>query len=435
MERYERQYFTDSPDINFVRTGTTLDSFASLTAVMKSDASVGTIHSLASTWNASVATIDAQDNAYYQTGSLSGYIYMPGCLPQLAVFAVDTYNGLSMNSQNYGYDDNYGGYRSQNAGDKYSPYVIRDGIDLLGLQALVNLGYTFSGKYIEFANGTNNITLDDKMASDTALIINMPTDGSTSRPSATAAYKFSSKSNADISVEEDWKTGKSYHLYSLGGVCAQDRNTSNNTYDIWKAANYAYGTNGTLAANAAFDVQNFLPIGRKVSSSTYRFGGHISGAQKNGVTEIINLRIVNKEVAGLFGYVQDAEVRSVGASGTIIAYASGTNSNSRSVAGGIVAVAHGASIIDGCEAGSQNRLLEVYAYGTSKTYSDSNIKDITTAAGGIVGLADTAKSGSYDDGTTLTVKNNKVVNAKVQSAKNNIGGIVGLPMVRRQLQK
>ena len=416
---------TTAPNINNVRTGTTLDSYASLTAVMKSNASVGTIQSLASTWNASAITIGAQNNADYKTGALKGYIYMPGCLPQLAVFAVDTYNGLSMNSQNYGYDDNYGGYRSQNAGDKYSPYVIRDGIDLLGLQALVDLGYTFSGKYIEFANGTNNITLDDNMSSDTALIINMPTDGSTSRPSATSAYKFSSKSNADISVEEDWETGKSYHLFSLGGVCAQDRNTSNNTYDIWKAANYAYGTNGTLAANAAFDVQNFLPIGRKGSSSTYRFGGHISGAQKNGVTEIINLRIVNKEVAGLFGYVQDAEVRSVGASGTVIAYASGTGSNSRSVAGGIVAVAHGASIIDGCEAGSNDRALDVKAYGTAQTYSDSNIENITTAAGGIVGLADTAKSGSYYDGTTLTVKNNKVVNAKVQSAKNNIGGIVG----------
>ena len=411
--------------IDYVRTGTTLANLAQLTAVMKNNSSlsVGTIQSLASTWNANATTIGAQNNANYQTGSLNGYIYLPGCLPQLAVFAVDTYNGLSMNSKNYGYDDNYGGYRSQNAGDKYSPYVIRDGIDLLGLQALVDLGYTFEGKYVEFANGTNNITLDDKMSSDTALIINMPTDGSTSRPSATAAYKFSSKSNADISVEDDWKTGKSYHLFALGGVLKQDNNTTTNTYNTWKASNYAYGTNGTLAANAAFDKQNFLPIGRKGSSSTYRFRGHISGAQKNGVTEIINLRISYKGYAGLFGYVQDAEVRSVGASGTVIAYASSTSGYS--IVGGIVAAAYGSSVIDGCEAGSDSRTLEVYAYGTSQTYSDSGISNITTSAGGIVGLVDTAKSGLYYDGTTLTVKNNKVVNAKVRSAKNNIGGIVG----------
>lgn len=420
---------TTSPNIDYVRTGTTLDSFASLTAVMKSTASVGTIQSLATSWDASVATIDAQDNANYQTGSLSGYIYMPGCLPQLAVFAVDTYNGLSMNSQNYGYDDNYGGYRSQNAGDKYSPYVIRDGIDLLGLQALVDLGFTFDGKYVEFANGTNNITTDQNISSDTARVINMPTDGTSARPSATAAYKFSSKSYPSLSTAADWKTGKSYHLYSLGGVCAQDRNTSNNTYDIWKAANHAYKSSNSTSSGATFANQNFIAIGRKGGNSVFK--GHISGAQTDGsVTEIANLRIVNKEVAGLFGYVQDAEVHSVGASGTVIAYADGTNSNLRSVAGGIVAVAYGASIIDGCEAGSQNRPLYVYAYGKTQAYNNNNTSDITTSAGGIVGLANTVRfrSGyhSYSEGTTATISNNKVVNAYVRSAKNNIGGIVGL---------
>lgn len=420
---------TTSPNIDYVRTGTTLDSFASLTAVMKSTASVGTIQSLATSWDASVATIDAQDNANYQTGSLSGYIYMPGCLPQLAVFAVDTYNGLSMNSQNYGYDDNYGGYRSQNAGDKYSPYVIRDGIDLLGLQALVDLGFTFDGKYVEFANGTNNITTDQNISSDTARVINMPTDGTSARPSATAAYKFSSKSSPSLSTAADWKTGKSYHLYSLGGVCAQDRNTSNNTYDIWKAANHAYKSSNSTSSGATFANQNFIAIGRKGGNSVFK--GHISGAQTDGsVTEIANLRIVNKEVAGLFGYVQDAEVHSVGASGTVIAYANGTDSNSRSVAGGIVAVAYGASIIDGCEAGSQNRPLYVYAYGKTQAYNNNNTRDITTSAGGIVGLANTVRfrSGyhSYSEGTTATISNNKVVNAYVRSAKNNIGGIVGL---------
>lgn len=422
----------DGGSIEKVRTGETLENLAQLTAVMKSGGTVGTIKSLATTWNASKATIGAQNTTGYKAGSSYGYIYLPGCLPQLAVFAVDTYNGLSMNSQNYGYDDNYGSYRTQDAGDEYSPYVIRDGIDLLGLQALVDLGYTFSGKYVEFADGTNNITLDENMASDTALIINLPTDGSTSRPSATAAYKFSSKASPSFTTASDWKTGKSYHLFALGGVLKQD-NTSTNTYNAWKASNHAYGTNGTLAANAAFDKQNFLPIGRKGGNNVFK--GTISGewsvkdqdgkVVEKGVTEIANLRIAYKGYAGLFGNVQDAEVRSIGASGSVIAYANGTSVSSRSIAGGIVAAAYGSSIIDGCVAGSKDRALDVKAFGTSQTYSDNDIRFITTAAGGIVGLANTAKNGSYSDGTTLTVKNNKVVNATVQSAKNNIGGVVG----------
>lgn len=418
--------FTFAPDKDFVRTGTTLDSFASLTAVMKSTASVGTIQSLATSWDASVATIDAQDNANYQTGSLSGYIYMPGCLPQLAVFAVDTYNGLSMNSQNYGYDDNYGGYRSQNAGDKYSPYVIRDGIDLLGLQALVDLGFTFDGKYVEFANGTNNITTDQNISSDTARVINMPTDGTSARPSATAAYKFSSKSSPSLSTAADWKTGKSYHLYSLGGVCAQDRNTSNNTYDIWKAANHAYKSSNSTSSGATFANQNFIPIGRKGGNNIFK--GNISGAQADGNTKIANLRITYRGNAGLFGYVQDAEVRNITVSGNVYAYSGGSMQRNRSVAGGIVAFAYGSTIIDGCEAGTSN-WLNVYAYGQTSTYDNNDIGNVVTSAGAIVGEINTARymnsAYEYQEGAVATISNNRTVYADVRSAKNRIGGIVG----------
>ena len=414
---------TSAPNIDYVRTGTTLDSFASLTAVMKSNASVGTIQSLATSWDASVATIDAQDNANYQTGSLSGYIYMPGCLPQLAVFAVDTYNGLSMNSQNYGYDENYGGYRSQNAGDEYSPYVIRDGIDLLGLQALVDLGFTFDGKYVEFANVTNNITTDQNISSDTARVINMPTDGTSARPSATAAYKFSSKSSPSLSTAADWKTGKSYHLYSLGGVCAQDRNTSNNTYDIWKAANHAYKSSNSTSSGATFANQNFIPIGRKGGNNIFK--GNISGAQADGNTEIANLRITYRGNAGLFGYVQDAEVQGITVSGNVYSYSSEGN---RSVAGGIVAFAYGSTIIDGCEAGTSN-WLNVYAYGQTSTYDDNDIGNVVTSAGAIVGEINTARymnsAYEYQEGAVATISNNRTVYADVRSAKNRIGGIVG----------
>lgn len=410
-----------------VKTGDLCTNYRDLTALMKSNSSInvpGTGWKTSNAYNdfngtdttfnltASYASIDANLASFGTSkGSYpSGWIFVYGCLPQLAVFAVDTYNGLSMRSVNYGRNV-YGTYQREIAGEEYSPFVIKDGIDLLGLQTLVDIGYSFEGKYVEFANGTNNL---EETASK---VINMPVDGT--EYTSTRAYQYSEDGT-------NYSSGKSYHLFSRGAA---------SDYINWKNANYRYTAGDTLTDGATFENQNFIAIGRNGENSVFK--GHISGAQTGeSVTEIANLRIVNKEVAGLFGYVQDAEVRSVGASGTVIAYANGADSNSRSVAGGIVAVAHGASIIDGCEAGSeagsQNRLLEVYAYGTSKTYSDSDIENITTSAGGIVGLANTVRyrsdsdSYSYSEGTTAIISNNKVVNAYVRSAKNNIGGIVGL---------
>lgn len=404
-----------------VKTGDLCTNYRDLTALMKSNSSInvpGTGWKTGNAYNnfngtdttfnltASYASIGANLSSYgTNTGSYpSGWIFVYGCLPQLAVFAVDTYNGLSMRSVNYGRDV-YGTYQREIAGEEYSPFVIKDGIDLLGLQTLVDMGYSFEGKYVEFACGTNNL---EETASK---VINMPVDGA--EYTSTSAYQYSEDGT-------NYSGGKSYHLFSCGAA---------SDYINWKDANYRYTAGDTLTVGATFANQNFIAIGRKGGNSVFK--GHISGAQTDGsVTEIANLRIVNKEVAGLFGYVQDAEVHSVGASGTVIAYASGTNSNSRSVAGGIVAVAYGASIIDGCEAGSQNRPLYVYAYGKTQAYNNNNTRDITTSAGGIVGLANTVRfrSGyhSYSEGTTATISNNKVVNAYVRSAKNNIGGIVGL---------
>ncbi len=404
-----------------VKTGDLCTNYRDLTALMKSNSSInvpGTGWKTGNAYNdfngtdttfnltASYASIGANLSSYgTNAGSYpSGWIFVYGCLPQLAVFAVDTYNGLSMRSVNYGRDV-YGTYQREIAGEEYSPFVIKDGIDLLGLQTLVDMGYPFEGKYVEFADGTNNL---EETASK---VINMPVDGA--EYTSTSAYQYSEDGT-------NYSGGKSYHLFSCGAA---------SDYINWKNANYRYTAGDTLTVGATFANQNFIAIGRKGGNSVFK--GHISGAQTDGsVTEIANLRIVNKEVAGLFGYVQDAEVHSVGASGTVIAYANGTNSNSRSVAGGIVAVAYGASIIDGCEAGSQNRPLYVYAYGKTQAYNNNNTRDITTSAGGIVGLANTARyrseSLSYSEGTTATISNNKVVNAYVRSAKNNIGGIVGL---------
>ncbi|MBR2334348.1 MAG: hypothetical protein IKA59_03295, partial [Clostridia bacterium] len=90
-------------------------------------------------------------------GDVGAWIYMPGCLPQLAVFALDTQDGLAMTSVGYG-RNTQGEFVQQPAGGEFNPYVIKDGIDLLGLSSLVTGGgysayIDFSNKYIGFANG------------------------------------------------------------------------------------------------------------------------------------------------------------------------------------------------------------------------------------------------------------------------------------------
>lgn len=126
--------------------GTVLDSLADFTAVMNTDGTVKPNSAFGTTHSASVESLT--DETKYKAGTALGYVYAPGCLPQLAVFAVDTHNGLSMRSIDYG-QNIYGEYREQKTGEEYSPYVIRDGIDLLGVQTLVDLGYTFENEYIE----------------------------------------------------------------------------------------------------------------------------------------------------------------------------------------------------------------------------------------------------------------------------------------------
>lgn len=431
-----------SGNVKYVRTGTTLNSLSDLTAIMRSDGSVkprafyyaNNQNNEVELWNASTATIKdgAQNTTAYKNGTLGGYVYVYGCLPQLAVFAVDTYNGLSMNSQNYG-QDIYGEYREQKAGEKYSPYVIRDGIDLMGVQTLVGLGYTFAGKYIEFANGSNNITLDKNLSSDVAKAINMPISNSTSTKIADSenAYKSLGKDNT-------YHIGKSYHLFKLSAVCYDDNNIAQNTaYGYWLSSNHyyngAYGNKeGAYKNYGTFKTQNILTIGRNGKV----FKGSISGKQENNANTVINnLRITSGQTiggayGGLFGHVENAYIGYIEVGGESNIWAYSSDNQQIAATGGIVGYATGSTTIEHCAVSGTSA---IGAYGKN---DDTPITSDITFAGGIVGLVDTKQGNTYNTGISITIKDcyvnistttddRKEFAGMVVATKSSIGGILG----------
>ena len=431
-----------SGNVKYVRTGTTLNSLSDLTAIMRSDGSVkprafyyaNNQNNEVELWNASTATIKdgAQNTTAYKNGTLGGYVYVYGCLPQLAVFAVDTYNGLSMNSQNYG-QDIYGEYREQKAGEKYSPYVIRDGIDLMGVQTLVGLGYTFAGKYIEFANGSNNITLDKNLSSDVAKAINMPISNSTSTKIADSenAYKSLGKDNT-------YHIGKSYHLFKLSAVCYDDNNIAQNTaYGYWLSSNHyyngAYGNKeGAYKNHATFKTQNILTIGRNGKV----FKGSISGKQENNANTVINnLRITSGQTiggayGGLFGHVENAYIGYIEVGGESNIWAYSSDNQQIAATGAIAGYVTGDSIIEHC---AVSGTTAIGAYGKN---DDTHIASDITYAGGIVGLTDPKQGSEYKAGISAIIKGCTVNISTttgdraafagiIQACKSNIGGVLG----------
>ena len=431
-----------SGNVKYVRTGTTLNSLSDLTAIMRSDGSVkprafyyaNNQNNEVELWNASTATIKdgAQNTTAYKNGTLGGYVYVYGCLPQLAVFAVDTYNGLSMNSQNFG-KDIYGEYKTQKAGEEYSPYVIRDGIDLMGVQTLVGLGYTFEDKYIEFANGSNNITLDKNLSSDVAKAINMPISNSTSTKIADSenAYKSLGKDNT-------YHIGKSYHLFKLSAVCYDDNNIAQNTaYGYWLSSNHyyngAYGNKeGAYKNYATFKTQNILTIGRNGKV----FKGSISGKQENNANTVINnLRITSGQTiggayGGLFGHVENAYIGYIEAGGESNIWAYSSDNQQIAATGGIVGYATGSTTIEHC---AVSGTTAIGAYGKK---DDTHIASDITYAGGIVGLTDPKQGSEYKAGISAIIKSCTVNISTttgdraafagiIQACKSNIGGVLG----------
>lgn len=431
-----------SGNVKYVRTGTTLNSLSDLTAIMRADGSVkprafyyaNNQNNEVELWNASTATIKdgAQNTTAYKNGTLGGYVYVYGCLPQLAVFAVDTYNGLSMNSQNYG-QDIYGEYREQKAGEKYSPYVIRDGIDLMGVQTLVGLGYTFAGKYIEFANGSNNITLDKNLSYDVAKAINMPISNSTSTKIADSenAYKSLGKDNT-------YHIGKSYHLFKLSAVCYDDNNIAQNTaYGYWLSSNHyyngAYGNKeGAYKNYGTFKTQNILTIGRNGKV----FKGSISGKQENNANTVINnLRITSGQTiggayGGLFGHVENAYIGYIEVGGESNIWAYSSDNQQIAATGAIAGYVTGDSIIEHC---AVSGTTAIGAYGKN---DDTHIASDITYAGGIVGLTDPKQGSEYKAGISAIIKGCTVNISTttgdraafagiIQACKSNIGGVLG----------
>ena len=446
-ENKNRKYFSgwnnqSGGDVNYVRTGTTLNSLSDLTAIMRSDGSVkprafyyaNNQNNEVELWNASTATIKdgAQNTAAYKNGTLGGYVYVYGCLPQLAVFAVDTYNGLSMNSQNFG-KDIYGEYKTQKAGEEYSPYVIRDGIDLMGVQTLVGLGYTFEGEYIEFANGSNNIILDKNLSSDVAKAINMPISNSTSTKIADSenAYKSLGKDNT-------YHIGKSYHLFKLSAVCYDDNNIAQNTaYGYWLSSNHyyngAYGNkDGAYKNYATFKTQNILTIGRNGKV----FKGSISGKQENNANTVINnLRITSGQTiggayGGLFGHVENAYIGYIEVGGESNIWAYSSDNQQIAATGAIAGYVTGDSIIEHC---AVSGTTAIGAYGKN---DDTHIASDITYAGGIVGLTDPKQGSEYKAGISAIIKGCTVNISTttgdraafagiIQACKSNIGGVLG----------
>lgn len=428
-------------NVKYVRTGTTLNSLSDLTAIMRADGSVkprafyyaNNHNNEVELWNASTSTIGAQNTTDYQNGTLGGYVYVYGCLPQLAVFAVDTYNGLSMNSQNFG-KDIYGEYKAQKAGEEYSPYVIRDGIDLMGVQTLVGLGYTFDGKYIEFANGSNNITLDKNLSSDVAKAINMPISNSTST-------KIDDSENAYKSLGKDntYHIGKSYHLFKLSAVCYDDNNNiaQNTAYGYWLSSNHyyngAYGEKeGAYKNYGTFKTQNILTIGRNGKV----FKGSISGKQENNANTVINnLRITSGQTTGgayggLFGHVDNAYIGYIEVGGESNIWAYSSDNQQIAATGAIAGYVTGDSIIEHC---AVSGTTAIGAYGKN---DDTHIASDITYAGGIVGLVNPKKGTQYEAGISAIIKDCTVNISTttgdraafagiIQACKSNIGGILG----------
>lgn len=420
--------------------GTVLDSLADFTAVMNTDGTVKPNSAFGTTHSASVESLT--DETKYKAGTALGYVYAPGCLPQLAVFAVDTHNGLSMRSIDYG-QNIYGEYREQKTGEEYSPYVIRDGIDLLGVQTLVDLGYTFENEYIEFANGTNNITLDKVDSSVVSSAIDMPTSDSptTKLPSNTTAYKSKGTSGNYT------QTGKSYHLFSNSAICGTAPRVgvksgqieggttegANTAYTTWLERAYyydgAYNYINDMANTAVFKVQNMIAIGRNGKL----FKGSISGEQSNGTNTVINnLRIMTGKTtggaySGLFGQIENAYIGYIEVSGDSRIWSFSANERDISSAGGIVGSMLGSSTVEHCAISGKT---SVGAFGKA---DNTTITSDITFAGGIVGLADTKQGDTYNAGIVGTIKDciidittaNNKYSGIISGSKSNIGGVLG----------
>lgn len=441
-------------------TGSNFAFDQSITALTLNYGSVGNYTSIKEQIIGADASIS--DNAVANLSSIGwkelpdSWLYVYGCLPQLSMFALDTQNGLSMRSVGYGQDD-YGVYNDEGvaAGSEQYPYIIKDGVDLMGMQALVDAGLSFEGKYIEIANGSNNL---EGIASTR---IELATYDGTNTAAVNGANNTMYKA---VDQNGDYKVGKSYHLLLQGAIFNKAYNQGQNPtyvgtdYAYWAWNTYYYNGEtlsnvwesgspnpnkwdayGSMRHYGVFSLQNFIPMGRGNSV----FKGNFSGKQTNGeMTYIDNVRIstgkynnssndtCGSEYGGLFSKVENAYIGyiAIGGNSKILSFA---KENEVSATGGIVGLSLGSSVIDNCGVSGSTT---IGAYGVSKTNqyvqneSIANDKKYAkdTYAGGIAGVADPIQGNSYNAGITLTIRNCSVsTSGIIESAKSNIGGVLG----------
>lgn len=439
---------------DLIETGMVYNTYDSLTAAMNSqsklymngsnfafsqsnavfdlnfNSNLGTYTTVAAINSVSANAVTGTTNTNVSAASWARYpdswLYVYGCLPQLSVFALDTQNGLSMRSIGYG-QDQYGEFNENGlpAGSEQYPFIIKDGIDLMGMQALVDTGYSFVGQYIEVANGENNL---DGLA---ATRIKFPTYAGTGTAATDGASNTMFKA---VDKDGSYKVGKSYHLLLKGAVFNKARNEdatyvgtdygywAYNTYYYNGAYDDEYGYFGDMRPYGIFSIQNFIPMGR----GNNVFKGHFSGKQDGDTSTIIDdLRITTGKdgggYGGLFAKVQDAYIGYISIGGTSKVSAYSYDNSTEAGAGGIVGKALGSTVIENCGVADS---VQIGAYG--RTYKVTISSDGITFAGGIAGVADPIQGNSYNAGITLTIRNCSVsTSGIIESAKSNIGGVLG----------
>ena len=439
---------------DLIETGMVYNTYDSLTAAMNSqsklymngsnfafsqsnavfdlnfNSNLGTYTTVAAINSVSANAVTGTTNTNVSAASWARYpdswLYVYGCLPQLSVFALDTQNGLSMRSIGYG-QDQYGEFNENGlpAGSEQYPFIIKDGIDLMGMQALVDTGYSFVGQYIEVANGENNL---DGLA---ATRIKFPTYAGTGTAATDGASNTMFKA---VDKDGSYKVGKSYHLLLKGAVFNKARNEdatyvgtdyghwAYNTYYYNGAYDDEYGYFGDMRPYGIFSIQNFIPMGR----GNNVFKGHFSGKQDGDKSTIIDdLRITTGKdgggYGGLFAKVQDAYIGYISIGGTSKVSAYSYDNSTEAGAGGIVGKALGSTVIENCGVADS---VQIGAYG--RTYKVTISSDGITFAGGIAGVADPIQGNSYNAGITLIIRNCSVsTSGIIESAKSNIGGVLG----------
>lgn len=437
---------------DLIETGMVYNTYDSLTAAMNSqsklymngsnfafsqsnavfdlnfNSNLGTYTTVAAINSVSANAVTGTTNTNVSAASWARYpdswLYVYGCLPQLSVFALDTQNGLSMRSIGYG-QDQYGEFNENGlpAGSEQYPFIIKDGIDLMGMQALVDTGYSFVGQYIEVANGENNL---DGLA---ATRIKFPTYASTGTAATDGASNTMFKA---VDKDGSYKVGKSYHLLLKGAVFNKARNEDatyvGTDYGYWAYNTYYYNGAyndsdfGDMRRYGIFRIQNFIPMGR----GNNVFKGHFSGKQDGDTSTIIDdLRITTGKdgggYGGLFAKVQDAYIGYISIGGTSKVSAYSYDNSTETGAGGIVGKALGSTVIENCGVADS---VQIGAYGRTDKVTISS--DGITFAGGIAGVADPIQGNSYNAGITLTIRNCSVsTSGIIESAKSNIGGVLG----------